>query len=320
MKNPLCAALAVCIAIAFSACPGRTGSEAAGKVKIVSSIFVLYDVTRTIGGEYASATLFLPPGAEPHTYEPTARDIMALKAARVFFYTGGLMEPWAERVLASVGGPELLAVDVTKGMDLLTAPDEGAAQADPGSAAPGRAGAAVDPHFWLDPQRLLPVADAVAGALSQADPAHAPDYAARAAVVKSNLIALDAEIRAGLAGRRQDTLVFGGHNTFGYFGARYGLSIVSPYEGFSPAAEPQARKLVELAARMKRSGLSVIYFGEGVDPRLARVLAGSVNGRLVLLHGAHNVSREEMAAGVTYFSIMRDNLAKLKADPGLFPR
>jgi zinc transport system substrate-binding protein len=295
-------------------CPGR-GVDTAGKPAVVCSIFVVYDVARAIGGEEAAISLFTPPGAEPHTYEPSARDILGLKNARLFLYTGGLMEPWADRVLQAVGGPTLTATDVTRGIELLTAVEE-----ESGHTAQGHdhTNGPVDPHFWLDPLRLATAAGNVEEALVGIDPAHGDLYRQRAAQYRAALEKLDRDIREGLAGRKGSTLVYGGHNTFGYFGIRYGLSFISPYAGFSPQAEPQARKLVELRAMMEKLHLSVIYYGEGVDPQVARTLAASVNGRLVMLHAAHNVSAEELAAGVTYLSIMRDNLAKLKADPGLF--
>ncbi len=291
-------------------CPGR-GADASGKPSVVCSIFVLYDAARQIGGEAITAALFTPPGTEPHTYEPSARDMLRLKNARLFIYTGGLMEPWAERVLKSVGGPTLTVVDATRGIDLLTAAEEDHGQAtdDHGP---------VDPHFWLDPTRLATAADNIEQALIGFDPAHTALYRERAGQYRAALAALDREIREGLAGRKSSTLVYGGHNAFGYFGQRYGLTFVSPYSGFSPQAEPQARKLVELKVMMEKLHLSVIYHGEGIDPLVARTLAASVDGRLVMLHAAHNVSADELAAGVTYISIMRDNLAKLKTDPGLF--
>jgi zinc transport system substrate-binding protein len=300
------------ITLLFTGCPGRSPDDS-GKPRVVCSIFVVYDMARAIGGEEVSPALFTPPGTEPHTYEPSAREMLSLKNAHLFLYTGGLMEPWAERVLAAVGGPRLTVVNVTDGIDLLTAAEESL----PDDHA-GHDHGPVDPHFWLDPVRLLTAAGHVERALARADPAHAALFAQRAGRYRDELTALDRDIRQGLAGRVRSTLVYGGHNVFGYFGKRYGLMFVSPYAGFSPEAEPQARKLVELKAMMRRLHLSVIYYGEGIDPQLARVLAESVNGRLVLLNGAHNVTAEELSAGVTYLSIMRDNLAKLKTDPGLF--
>src|SRR4030042_935704 len=139
---------------------------------------------------------------------------------------------------------------------------------------------------------MITVAGNVERARAQADPSHAALFTGRAGRLKKELAALDREIRDGLAGRIRNTVVYGGHNVFGYFGKRYGLEFISPYQGFSPEAEPQARKMVELKALMQRLHLKVIYFGEGIDPQLARVLADSVNGRLGLLHGASSGSNE----------------------------
>jgi zinc transport system substrate-binding protein len=294
----------------FSSC-GPQAPTPAGKLTVVASIFVLYDFAREVGGQDVVVSLFIPPGAEAHSYEPTARDIMGVRSARVFLYTGGLMEPWAERILATARHPDLLVVNAAGGIVLLNKSQE--------DHDPAEANSAFDPHFWLDPVRAIAAVENIRSALAQADPAHAAAYNERAKAYTEKLAALDRDFRESLAPRKQSTLIFGGHNMFGYFGARYGLEFLSPYPGFSPEAEPQARALVEMAARMKRLGLKVIYHEENVEPKVARMLAGSTGSSLALLHGVHNISKAELASGASYLSIMRANLATLKADPGLFP-
>jgi zinc transport system substrate-binding protein len=86
----------------------------------------------------------------------------------------------------------------------------------------------------------------------------------------------------------------------------------SPYEGFSPNAEPSPKAIAELIKKLKGSGIKYIYYEELLDPKVARTISQETGAKLELLHGAHNVSKDELKSGVTYISIMEDNLKKLK--------
>ncbi|HEQ72172.1 MAG TPA: zinc ABC transporter substrate-binding protein, partial [Spirochaetia bacterium] len=297
---------------------------------VVATLFVLYDFARQVGGEDVTVSLLIPPGAEPHSFEPSPRDVVAVRKADVFFYGGKAMDPWAERLVAQTSGKGPVIADASRGIELLYAGeahvhgDEGNHhEASPGDGIDPSGGdqdrGHADPHFWLDPVRALTMVDTIRDALTAADPAHGASYAERARVLKNELKALDEEIRHTLARRIGNIIIFGGHNMWRYFAARYGLEFLSPYPGFSPEAEPQGRRLVELTELMRTRGLSVIYHEERIDPKTARVLAEATGARLEVLHGAHNVSPEEIEAGVSYISLMKENLATLQTDPGLFP-
>jgi zinc transport system substrate-binding protein len=68
-------------------------THAPGTVHVVTILFPLYDMARTIGGTGADVTLLLPPGVESHSFEPSPSDIAAIHNADIFIYTGPFMEP-----------------------------------------------------------------------------------------------------------------------------------------------------------------------------------------------------------------------------------
>lgn len=169
-----------------------------------------------------------------------------------------------------------------------------------------------DPHIWLDPLLARTMVSTIAEAFAAKDPAGAEIYRNNAESYAKELAALDREITEGLSGCERRTIIYGGHFAFGYFARRYGLEHVSPYPGFAPDAEPSPRAVAELVETMKHTGASVIYHEELIDPKVARAIAAETGARLLLLHGAHNLSREEREQGLTYLRIMRDNLARLR--------
>ena len=115
---------------------------------------------------------------------------------------------------------------------------------------------------------------------------------------------------------KHKTIIHGGHFAFGYFAKRYGLEYISPYDGFSPNAEPTPKKISELMNNMKSLGLNVIYYEELIDPKVAKIISEETGGKMLLLHGAHNISKEELESGISYIEIMESNLDRLKEGLG----
>jgi zinc transport system substrate-binding protein len=275
------------------------------KIKIVTTLFPLYEFAREVGGSNAEVSLLLPPGIEPHAYEPTPADISRINEADIFVYTGELMEPWVQRLLPGVTNQNLQIIDASQGNKLLVGRRSN--EANERWEHRDR-----DPHIWLDFSIDMKIVDAVAEALIERDSAHSKDYLENADAYKAKLAALDAAYQAGLRECATRTVFFGGHLAFGYLATKYGLKFVSPYAGFSPDAEPSAQAVAGLITEMKKMGVKHIYFEELIDPKIARVIADEAGARAELLDAAHNISADEFAQGVTFLAIMDENLKKLR--------
>lgn len=174
----------------------------------------------------------------------------------------------------------------------------------------------VDPHVWLDPTLAVLMAAEIETALVSLLPSGAEEIHRRAEGLKAQLLALDQAYGAAAKNFRNRTIVYGGHFAFGYLARRYGLEHVSPYAGFSPDTEPTPGRIAELVDVLKKTGSQVIFYEELLDPKVARVISEQTGARMELLHGAHNLSLEERAQGLTYVRIMEDNLKKLTAALG----
>ena len=279
--------LALLATQAFAGAPPR--------LTVVTTIFPLYDWARTIGGERLTVTQLLPPGVEAHAFAPKPSDVLTISRAGAFIYLGADLEPWAKDLVQGRDASTCVVIEAGRGL---------ARRQDHRDA---------DPHVWLDPVLAQSMVTAIAGGLAQADPAGRDLYAANAARYTAELQALHERLTTGLSRCRHPEILYGGHFAFGYFAARYHLTFASPYAGFSPDAAPTAQSIVELIGRMRATGQTTIFYEELLDPKVARVIAEETGARLELLHGAHNLTREEHARGnVTYLSLMDANLAKLR--------
>ncbi|MFO0754786.1 MAG: zinc ABC transporter substrate-binding protein [Thermodesulfovibrionales bacterium] len=296
----VCLLTAVLLASSCGQNGGRSrGGEAEG-LRVVASLFPLYDFARNVGGEQAQVSLLLPPGAESHSFEPKPADILSLNKADIFIYTNKFMEPWVDDILKGVANKELLVVNAGRGLSLLEGGGEG-----------GHGHGRTDPHVWLDFSNAVRMVDTILEGFLRKDPAHGDLYRKNAAEYKEKLRSLDEKFRSTLAGCRQRMLVSGGHSAFGYMARRYHLDYRAAY-GFSPDAEPTPGELAEIVRILKKNGLHYLFYEELIAPRVAETIGGETGASLLKLHAAHNVSREERERGVTFLSLMEKNLENLR--------
>ncbi|HSB51336.1 MAG TPA: zinc ABC transporter substrate-binding protein [Dissulfurispiraceae bacterium] len=276
-------------------------NDVSPRLRVVTTLFVLYDFARAVGGDQAEVSLLIPPGVEPHGYEPKPGDIARMKGADLCIYTGSAMEPWFDRVLTVLDTRKTSVVEAGGGVHSASDIRDH-----------GGGGGHYDPHVWLDLSSAQRMVDTIRDGFAHRDPAHGEQYAANAEALKSRLAALDERFRRGLSTCSSRVIIYGGHTAFSYLAKRYGLQFEAAYKGFSPDAEPTPRHLAELTEKMKRYGLKYVFYEELVAPRVAQTLARETGAELLMLHGAHNVSRQDMEKGVTFIVLMERNLANLR--------
>ena len=306
----------------LGAAPAR--AEEPAKPVVLATLFPVVDFARAIAGDLAEVVPLLPPGAEAHSYSPTPADMMRLSQARLFLYVSDNMETWVPGLVADA--PATLLVRSVAPESAAHFETEAAGHAHEAEAASehhaegcGHDHLGLDPHIWLDPLRAQAMADRIAEALSEADPAHAETYRVNATALQARIMELHTEIEKGLADCKSRTIICGGHFAFGHFAKRYSLEHLSPYAGFSPNAQPSPRALAELVRTMRELGTTTLFYEEILDPKLSQVLADEIGAQLLPLHSMHNMTPADIAAGATYFSLMRRNLANIRQGLGCAP-
>jgi len=280
-----------------------------GKIKIVASLFPLYDFTRQIGQQKVDVTLLLPPGVEAHAFEPTPADMKRLSRADVFIFTGRFMEPWVSDLLKGVENEKLVVIDASKGALLRTSAEKPAEKGYPH----GEHAGGTDPHFWLDFTNAIKMVDVITDGLCVKDPENQQFYRKNAEAYKTKLTALDHSYQASLSKCRHKTLVHAGHFAFGYLASRYRLNYMSAYRGFTPDAEPTPKRLMEMTNYLKEQPITTVFYEELINPKIAKAIALETGASMLMLHGAHNISKDELAGHATFLTLMEKNLNNLKA-------
>jgi zinc transport system substrate-binding protein len=258
-------------------------SVAARKIRVVTSVFPLFDFAQAVLGERGEVSLLLPPGAETHTWQPRPSDIIRLSSADLFIYIGADLEPWLEDLLKSVKNPGLRVLEASRGIPLID--EEGTIHEGHEPEEEGivhseqtHEHGARDPHIWLDFMIDQIIVDKIATALSEIDPEGSSIFKKNASAYKKKLQGLDQKFKSGLKDCMHRTIILGGHAAFGYLARSYNLSQVSIY-GLSPDSRPTPKKLVEVVELAKKYRIKVIFFEVYVRDELAKVLAEEVGSQ-----------------------------------------
>jgi zinc transport system substrate-binding protein len=276
-----------------------------GKLKVITTLYPLYDFARNIGQDKVETVLLLPPGVEPHAFEPKPKDIIDINQADVFIYTGKFMEVWAEDVLAGVINKNLKVVEAGKDIKLIPSVfhdgDEPAGSNDP--------------HVWLDFENAQTMVNNIARGLAEKDPANKGFYLNNAASYSRSLQNLDNKYKTTLATCKTRKIIYGGHYAFGYLAKRYNLEYLTAVAGFEPSSEPTAKDIAKLVEQVKNNNIKYIFYEELASPKLAETIAGETGAKMLLLNAAHNVAKRDLEKEVSFLTIMENNLTNLK--PGL---
>ncbi|MDF1512263.1 MAG: metal ABC transporter substrate-binding protein [Anaerolineae bacterium] len=284
---------------------------AGDKLNVVATTSIVADVVRQVGGDNLSLRTLIPPGADPHAFEPTPRDIAAVADAHVVFASGLGLEDFLETVIVNAGG-HTPVVPVSFGM---TAEKSGQHVEDvdlnPSNAGDElgheHASEGVDPHTWFDPNNVIVWVRHILSALQALDPDNASWYARRAEAYQRELEALDAWIVEQVnqipeANRKLVT----DHEVFRYFAVRYGFEqIGTVVPGYNAAAQPSAQALAELERNIETYKVQAIFVGTTVNPDLAQQIARDVGVQLVVLYTG-SLSEPDGDAG-SYINFMRYN-------------
>ena len=302
MKPKKIILLIVCIFLAsvFFACEEHqvTGTDTP-KIKVVATIFPLYDFSREIGRDKVDIHLIIPPGVETHGFEPKPGDIFRIQKADILLYIGVNMEPWVQDIIKSLENDGPVIINAGKGI---------ASEQDHNHAHKG----ASDPHIWLDFVNAQEMVEHITAAFTEQDPAHKDFYLNNAAGYTKRLHDLDQKFRKAFRSCKKNMFIHGGHFAFGYFTKRYNLTYISAYRSYSPDTEPTPGDLIELVQKVKENNIHYIFYEELISPKLAETISRETGAELLLLHGGHNITKKEFDQGVTFISLMEKNLHNLR--------
>ena len=329
---------------ACSALKGESSSDASaphtiapGKTLTVStSFYPIQYLAESIGGKLVKVSTVTPSNVEPHDFELSGKETAELGKADIIAYVPGF-QPSLDKAVKEVGsGPTV--VDLSKPANLVhhegveeehehseeasdgatdaasavaTAQSTEAGHDDHGHAEHSHAEGGedhdgdLDPHFWLDPQRMIKVAETLESSFAQVDPANANDYKAGLDKLKTALTNLDTQYTKGLSSCQHKTFITS-HAAFGYLADRYKLTQAS-ISGIDPETEPSPAEMANIKSVVQSTGVKTIFTEELVSDAPAKAIAAETGAETSVLSPLE--SKPERG---DYTDAMTSNLERLK--------
>jgi zinc/manganese transport system substrate-binding protein len=300
MRRVVAAALAAALAVAALAGCAPAGSD---RPTVVVTTNILGDVATQISGGAVDVVTLMPPNADPHSFELSAREAAEMRAADLVVSNGlGLEEGVQHHVDASAGDgvAQFVAGDHVETLAYAEA-------------------AGADPHFWTDPTQTARVVEALAPELERIAGDEASVVADATAAYLDELAELDADMAATLGAiPAEHRALVTNHHVFGYLARRYDVRILgAAVPGGTTLAAPSASDLQDLVDAIDEAGVTTIFADSSQPDRLMQVLADEA-GRDVTVVSLFTESLAPAGEpGDTYLDMMRRNLQSI-AD-GLTP-
>lgn len=273
---------------------------------IVASFYPIAFFAQDIAGDTLPVRNIVPAGVGLHDWEPTPQDVAAIEQSRLFIHLG-VGEFWTEHLLENL--PPERVVSASEGIELLPADEEyeeDEHEEDHGEHDHGE----FDPHIWLDPKLAQLQVIIIRDALIRTAPEHETLYRTNADVLITKLQQLDNDYTQGLA-NCTNNIILTNHNAFRYLLKRHNIKGISA-TGLYHEAEPSAQQLAELVDIAREHNITHIFSETLLSPRLTQTIAQELDGTILALNPIEGLTDEELAAGDTYFTIMRENLNNLR--------
>ena len=308
---------------AHTIAPGKT-------LTVSTSFYPIQYLAEAIGGDLVKVSTVTPSNVEPHDFELSGKETAELGKADLIAYVPGF-QPSLDKAVKEIGsGPTV--VDLSKPADLVrhegveegdehgheASDDASTAATDAATAESNEAGHDehshaegeehghdLDPHFWLDPQRMITVAEALEASFAKIDPANANDYKAGLDKLKTALTNLDTQYSTGLSTCQRTTFVTS-HAAFGYMADRYKLTQTS-ISGIDPETEPSPAELANIKSVVQSTGTTTIFTEELVSPTTAQAIAAETGAETNVLSPL-----ESKPDRGDYTDAMTTNLDRLK--------
>ena len=247
-----------------------------------------------LGHDLVTTHILVGKGQDPHTYEPTPKQITTLSRATLYFTLDLEFEKQIVPILKKTV-PNLHLIDTADAIPKIAMTrhehkepghetddkhdNEGHGHDEHARTDGELQQQGLDPHVWLSPLNLKIMAAAMAEALMTHDPANKVAYELNLQAVNETLDRLHQEITQVLA-PYQGASFYVFHPAFGYFAHTYHLQQESIETG---GKSPSPKQLSSLIKKARESGTRVIFVQPQFDPKSAQAIANAIHGEVVPL-------------------------------------
>lgn len=236
------------------------------KIEVIVSVGPQMEFVKAVGGDKVEVTLMVPPGADPHTYEPLPDQLNHVSNAQMYVEVGTPIEfelNYMDKLKKM--NPNMLVVNSSSGVDLIpnTAENENNS----------------DPHVWVSPKNAKIMVENIYQGLVQIDPNNTEYYTTNSNNYTEQLDELDANITKSLEGKENSQIIVY-HPAWAYFCKDYHLQQI-PIE--SGGKEPTSQEIADVIEFARKNDVKVIFIEPQYSPKSAEVIASEINGKVLII-------------------------------------
>ena len=241
-------------------CVSQNDGSSSEKIKVVTTVAPLEEFIKSVGGDRVEVSVMVPPGAEPHTFEPTPSQMRQVAEADLYVQNGAGLEFWMDRILQV--NEEMTIIDSSKGIDFIReSPEE------------------IDPHIWISLRNAAVQVRNICDGLIEVDPANKEYYLQNKDSYLQNLRTIDAEFN-NTFGSKEKRIFIVHHPAWTYFARDYELEQVPLMEN---EKEPGPKYLGEVIELARKNNITTIFVEPQFNPKSAEVIAREMNASIVTI-------------------------------------
>lgn len=327
MKKWIMSSLAILLGILSISIPlagvrtaeAGTTEDSGKKLKIVTTIFPEYDWTRTVLGDREAdvdLTMLLDNGTDLHSFQPAVKDIMKVSSCDLLIYVGGESDQWIEDALESAQNKDMKTINLMEVLgDTIKEEENVEGMQESGHGHEDEDEKEYDEHVWTSLRNASVICGIIAETLEEMDPENKDVYASNVAAYQEKLSNLDTEYQNTVDSAKQNTLLFADRFAFRYLVDDYGLNYYAAFSGCSAESEASFKTVTFLAEKLDELGLKTVLTIEKSDDRIAQTVIENTktkDQKILELNSMQSITSDEIADGVTYLSVIEDNLDVLK--------
>lgn len=241
------------------------------RITVAVSLQPYATLVKMLGGDRVNVVTLLPPGADPHNFEPKPAVIKAFSVAQVYFTDGsGLDKTWMPRFLGA--NKNVQVVNISKGIEWMKLEHEE-------HGAHGHHHEEMDPHIWTSPTRMRFLAQNIFQELKRLDPKHTIEYVNRASSVQDELALVERQLNEAVISMPKDRrsfIVF--HPTYGYLAKNFKLK---QYTIEVNGKEPKPRDLANLVKLGRKNNIKNVFVQPQFSKRAAETIAKDLGAVVV---------------------------------------
>lgn len=291
----------VCLLFVAMLCGCAKGAVAkSDKIGVVTTVFPVYDFVRAVGGERVDLRLLIKPGSEVHSFEPAPSDIVAISECDLFAFIGGESDNWAVSVLSDNKVNSITLIDEVELEEHSTKTHTHGHYHTH------------DEHIWTSPRMAADMINAICERLCALDQQHTLEYRANAAEYIERINIAAEEIRAVTEVAEEKFILVADRFPFEYFTEHFGIEYMAALDSCAAPSDISLKTMARLTTEVEERQIKSVFCTELSNRVIANALSEQTGVRILELHSAHNVTRDDFLGGITYVDIMKRNVKALK--------